>query len=108
MSRRYLGSLVLDVLSGYGYKPMRSFIAYIVVILGFAGVYLLNSHLVTIHLTWNEALVLSVTSFHGRGFFSPNIRLGDMYAELAAVEVFVGLFIEITFSATFTQRFIAR
>jgi hypothetical protein len=105
---RYFGSLLLDLISGYGYRPVRSFIAYALVILGFAALYLLNSQLVTTHLAWNEALVLSVSSFHGRGFFSPSIGLGDSYAELAAVEAFVGLFIEITFIATFTQRFFAR
>ena len=59
-------------------------------------------------ISWNEALVLSVSSFHGRGFFNSTIALGDTYAQLAAAEAFLGLFIEITFIATFTQRFFAR
>jgi hypothetical protein len=105
---RWLGSLFLDLISGYGYRPLRSFIAYAVVILGFMGLYLLNSQFVAPHLTWNEALVLSMSSFHGRGFFNPSISLGDTYAQLAAAEAFVGLLIEITFIATFTTRFFAR
>lgn len=105
---RWLGSLMLDLISGYGYRPLRSFIAYAVVILGFMGLYLLNSQFVAPHLAWNEALVLSMSSFHGRGFFTPSIGLGDTYAELAAAEAFVGLMIEITFIATFTQRFFSR
>jgi hypothetical protein len=105
---RYCGALLLDLISGHGYRPLRAFLAYAVVILGFAGLYLLNGQFVAPHLTWNEALVLSMSSFHGRGFFSSHIALGDTYAELAAGEAFIGLLIEITLIATFTQRFFAR
>jgi hypothetical protein len=105
---RYFGSLLLDLISGYGYRPMRSFLTYALVILAFAGLYLLNSQFVAPHLTWDETLVLSMSSFHGRGFFNTGIALGDTYARLAAVEAFAGLFIEITFIATFTQRFFSR
>jgi uncharacterized protein YjbI with pentapeptide repeats len=105
---RFVGSFLLNLVSGYGYRPLRSFLAYAVVILGFMGLYLLTSQFVAPHLTWNEALVLSMSSFHGRGFFNPSISLGDTYAQLAAAEAFVGLMIEITFIATFTQRFFAR
>jgi hypothetical protein len=52
--------------------------------------------------------VLSISSFHGRGFFSSGISLGDTLARLAAGEAIIGLLIEITFIATFTQRFFAR
>jgi uncharacterized protein YjbI with pentapeptide repeats len=105
---RYFGSLLLDLISGYGYRPARAFITYALVIVGFMALFLVNSQFVAPHLSWNEALVLSVSSFHGRGFFNPNIALGDTYAELAAGEAVLGLFIEITFIATFTQRFFAR
>jgi uncharacterized protein YjbI with pentapeptide repeats len=108
--RRYLsafGSWLLDLISGYGYKPLRSFITYILVILGFGALYLLNAQFAAPHLTWDEALVLSVSSFHGRGFFSSGISLGDTLARLAAGEAIIGLLIEITFIATFTQRFFA-
>jgi hypothetical protein len=76
--------------------------------LAFMGPYLLNAQFAAPHLTWDEALVLSINSFHGRGFFSSDIRLGDTYARLAAGEAIVGLLIEITFIATLTQRFFAR
>src|SRR5258708_4096189 len=102
----YLFSGVLELLAGYGYRPGRSVIAYLVIIMGFMGLYLLNAHFVAPHLRWDEALVLSVSSFHGRGFFTQDITLGDTYARLAAVEAVVGLFIEISFIATFTQRFL--
>ena len=104
----YLGSLGLDLLAGYGYRPGRSFLIYLAVILGFMGLFLLNAQVVAPHLTWDEALVLSISSFHGRGFFSQNISLGDTYARLAAVEAVIGLIVEISFIATFTNRFFAR
>jgi hypothetical protein len=105
---QYLGSLLLDLISGYGYRPARSLITYILVILAFAGAYLLNAQFAAPHLTWDEALVLSISSFHGRGFFTTGISLSDTLARLAAGEAIMGLLIEITFIATFTQRFFAR
>jgi hypothetical protein len=54
---------------------------------------------------WYEALVLSVSAFHGRGFFQPLQNPGDPVAILAAAEAVIGLLIEISFIATFTQRF---
>jgi hypothetical protein len=103
-----VGSWFLDLISGYGYKPARSIITYLVVIFAFAGAYLLNAQFAAPHLTWDEALVLSISSFHGRGFFTSGISLGDTLARVAAGEAIVGLLIEITFIATFTQRFFAR
>ena len=105
---RALGSWILDVIAGFGYKPMRSLIAYVIIICLFAGAYLLNAQFAAPHLTWDESLVLSISSFHGRGFFSSGISLGDTLARLAAGEAIIGLLIEITFIATFTQRFFAR
>ena len=105
---RYLFSGFLDLLAGYGYRPGRSVVAYLLIIFGFMGLYLLNAHFVTPHLRWDEALVLSVSCFHGRGFFSQAISLGDTYARLAAAEAVVGLIIEISFIATFTQRFFGK
>jgi uncharacterized protein YjbI with pentapeptide repeats len=105
---RYFGSWFLSLIAGYGYKPMRSVITYIVIVCAFAGAYLLNAQFAAPHLTWDEALVLSISAFHGRGFFTSGISLGDTLARLAAGEAIIGLLIEITFIATFTQRFFAR
>ena len=49
-----------------------------------------------------EALILSASSFLGRGLFQPLKTLGDPVAGLAALEAVIGLLIEISFSATFT------
>jgi uncharacterized protein YjbI with pentapeptide repeats len=97
---KYLGSLFLDLLSGYGYKIGRCFIAYALVIGLFATIY----HILGTHPTWNESLVISKTAFHGRGFFPEQFHPGDPQALAAAIEAFVGLLIEITLIATLTQR----
>jgi len=102
------GSWLLDLISGYGYRPTRSFITYIVVILAFAAAYFGLGGANGQSLSWNEAIVISMTAFHGRGFFSAVFQPGDLQAAVAAVEAFIGLLIEIVFIATFTQRFFAR
>ncbi len=98
--RQYIFSLFLDLLTGYGYRPERSFIAYALAISIFATIYLLLGN----HLAWNEAIVISMTAFHGRGFFPDQFHPGDPQALVAAIEAFVGLLIEVTFIATLTQR----
>jgi len=55
--------------------------------------------------TWYESFVVSLTAFHGRGFFATTFQPGDPQAGFAALEAVIGLLIEISFIATFTQRF---
>ena len=47
-------------------------------------------------------------TYHGRGFLPGPFALGDPVTALAALEAVVGIFIEISFIATFTQRFFGR
>jgi hypothetical protein len=104
----WLFSWFLFLIAGYGYKPSRSFLAYLLVISGFATAYYIFGHAVGPTLSPLGAFVFSMTSFHGRGFF-PGLEhttsLHDPLVVLAALEAVVGLFIEISFIATFTQRF---
>lgn len=103
---RYLknvGSWLLWLIAGYGYRPFRSLVLYLVLILVFAGAFYSFGHLL-----WYEALVVSLTAFHGRGFFSQQYQPGDPQSIIAAAEAVVGLLIEISFIATFTQRFFGR
>jgi hypothetical protein len=107
-------SWLLNLVAGYGERPVRAFFAYLLVLFGFASAYFalgsgalnilgLGTHdAITSPLS---ALVFSVTSFHGRGFFPGGLALDDLITVLAALEAVIGLFIEITFIATFTQRF---
>lgn len=101
-------SHLLNTLAGYGYRPGRSFLAYLLIVLGFMGTYLLTSQFAVPHLSWDEALVLSLSSFHGRGFFTQTLTLGDPYARLAVAEAILGLFVEVSLIATFTQRFFGK
>jgi len=102
---QYVFSLFLDLLAGYGYRPARSIFWYLVIIVGFALAY---HALGQLSLFPPDAFVYSLTSFHGRGFF-PGLEtrhsLHDPLVMLAAIEAVVGLFIEISFIATFTKRF---
>ncbi len=101
----YIFSTFLDTLAGYGYQPIRSVRAYMLVIICFAILYFILGHIVGPELSPIGALVFSVTSFHGRGFFPGGIKLDDPITIMAAVEAIIGLTIEISFIATFTQRF---
>lgn len=99
----YIFSWFLDIIAGYGYKPGRSLVIYLLAIIGFAACYLAFGHL-----SPEEALIFSVTSFHGRGFFPGPFTIGAPVTAIAALEAVVGLIIEISFIATFTQRYFGR
>jgi hypothetical protein len=111
---RKLGSLIfslfLDVLAGYGYKPGRSLFWYLLMLFGFAtAYYILGQTAKPIPLTPLTAFFFSLTSFHGRGFFPESSdHLGDTIVLLAAIEAIMGLFIEVSFVAAFTQRFFGK
>lgn len=124
---RIVFSSFLDALAGYGYRPAKSLRGYVMVIILFALLYWIFGYLDGIQaatvmaqhlhraviavpvLTPLEALVYSLTSFHGRGFFpGTGIRLDDPLVIFAAIEAMVGLVIEVSFIATFTQRFLSR
>jgi hypothetical protein len=105
---RWFGTWLLDAVSGHGYKPMRSIITYAVVVGVFAVFFFFGGSAHGQPMSWNESLVVSMTAFHGRGFFGSAFRPGDPEAAGAAVEALLGLLIEIAFIATFTQRFFAR
>lgn len=105
---KYTGSWLLWLLAGYGYRPLRSVLWYLFFIVGFAFAYYTFGHL---SLWPPDAFIYSLTSFHGRGFF-PGFEgkpsLHDPLIILAAFEAVIGLFIEISFIATFTLRFFGR
>src|SRR6266566_9625906 len=51
------------------------------------------------------ALIISIISFHGRGFFPGGFLPTFPMAAFAACEAIIGLTIEISFIATFTQSY---
>jgi uncharacterized protein YjbI with pentapeptide repeats len=96
---RYLFSLALALLAGYGYRPSRGFLAYLLVIAAFSvGYYFAGVH------NMMEAAVVSITAFHGRGFFPNQFSPGDPLAIVASFEAVIGLIIELVFIATISQR----
>jgi hypothetical protein len=107
---RWLFSWFLALLAGYGYHPGRSVFWYLATIAGFAFAFYHLGPGEHVPFSQLGAVVFSVTSFHGRGFFpggSPghSLTLDDPDTVLAAGEAIIGLLIEISFIATFTQRF---
>lgn len=110
---RWLFSWLLFILAGYGYRPLRTLFWYLAVIGGFAFAYYSLGPSVGVPLPPLGAVVFSVTSFHGRGFFpvgSPghSVTLDDPLTVLAAAEAVLGLLIEVSFIATFTQRYFGK
>lgn len=104
---QYLFSLFLDLIAGYGYRPIRSLLWYLCIIFGFAIAYHSFGRLPFLP----DSFVFSLTSFHGRGFFpglGNETSLHNPLVVLAATEAVVGLFIEISFIATFTQRYFGK
>lgn len=107
----FLFYALLNLISGQGEAPERIFAAYALIVGTFTVLYWWVSHAwVTSSqpLRWYEALVLSLSSFHGRGFFPSQIGLGDPLAIVAAVDAVLGLFIELILIATFSNRFLNR
>jgi hypothetical protein len=102
---QYLFSLLLALLAGYGFRPVRTLLWYLVVIVGFAWIYFQLGQSEGHPFAPDGALIFSVTSFHGRGFFPGGLTLEDSITKAAAIEAVIGLLIEISFVATFTQRF---
>jgi hypothetical protein len=96
---RFIFSLFLGVLTGYGYKPWRSFCWYLVVVSGFAALYYMSGHS-----QLQAAFLLSLTSFHGYGFFVGNPAI----APAAIAEAVMGLIIEACFVATLIRRFLGK
>ena len=104
---KYIFSWLLYLQSGYGYKPLQSLFTYLFVVGIFASIYHALAPL-KLHLSWFGALILSITSFHGRGFFPANFNLDGPLTILAVAEAMIGLLLELSFIATLRQRFFGK
>jgi uncharacterized protein YjbI with pentapeptide repeats len=102
---RWFTSCVSCLFTGYGYRPGRTIAWYLAIISLFAFAYAHVGRISGHHFELDEAIVFSLTSFHGRGFFPGTLNLRDPVVKLAAFEAVLGLLVEISFIATFTQRF---
>jgi uncharacterized protein YjbI with pentapeptide repeats len=103
----WLFSWILYLLGGYGYRMWRILAAYAVVV-GLAAVaYYLFGLREPHHLSWSEALLDSITAFHGR-VFSGQFAPDSPQAWVTALEAISGLIVESIFVAMLVQKFFGR
>jgi hypothetical protein len=103
----YLGSLLLGVFVGYGYRLSRVFITYAALVVGFAVIYFALGIPSDPHpYLWDYALI-SVTAIHGRVFFE-QFGVHNPLSWVAAVESVCGIIIESVFAAVLIQRLFSR
>lgn len=101
---RYLFSLLLAVLTGYGHRMGRILIAYALVVAGCAAGYFALGVREGPPITWPEAVLVSITAFHGR-VYAAQFPPGSLQSWATVFEAVVGLVIEGIFIAMLTQRF---
>jgi hypothetical protein len=100
----WLLSLLLSATAGYGvYHVWRLALTYALVVGAFAGAYLLAGQQAHTGLGAADALVLSLTSFHGRGL-QPASGLTATMRQIASGEAILGLLLEGLLIAAFTRR----
>jgi uncharacterized protein YjbI with pentapeptide repeats len=103
----YLASLLLDVLTGYGYRMGRMIVAYVALVAFFGALYYGYGQAGASHVGWQDAVVLSITAFHGRDFsalFAPS----SPQSAVAAAEAISGFLFEGLFIAMLAQRVFGR
>jgi len=104
---KWLGSAILALLAGYGYRMWRILAAYAIIISVCAAAYFIMGMYHPPHLNLLQAFLESITAFHGRVFYefftpdSPQIWI-------TAFEAVTGLVIEGVFIAMLAQRFFGK
>jgi Pentapeptide repeats (8 copies) len=105
----WLFSTFLNAISGYGERISRTLVTYLVIIFAFAGFYFVGANYLQLqpnHLSAGEAFIESLVAFHGRGFVSATLQIGDRMAGVTVAEAVCGLLLEAIFIATFSRRFL--
>jgi uncharacterized protein YjbI with pentapeptide repeats len=98
----------LGWLCGWGFRPGRTVFAWLLTNALFTGAYVAR---VPMWHNWAglaQAVVLSITAFHGRGLAAlPSADTSDLtIGALSATEAVIGLVIEASFVSTFVRRFL--
>lgn len=104
---KWLFSMLLALLAGYGYRIWHILAAYLVVVSVCAVAYFVLGLSFTPHLSLLQAYLESIIAFHGRVFaelFLPNTP----QIWVTAFEAVAGLVIEGVFIAMLTQRFFGK
>ena len=86
-------SFLLDLICGYGYKPLRILAAYVLIILIFARLYVIYPPRPHAPHGWN-AIWFSMIAFHGRGVISGDIDPDSGMLWVPALEAVIGLGVE--------------
>jgi hypothetical protein len=105
---RWLFSLMLALLAGYGYRMWRILVAYLLIVSLCAAAYFVLGMYSEPHLTLLEAMLTSITAFHGRVFSEPFTQPGEPQLWVTAFEAVTGLVIESVFIAMLTQKFFGK
>jgi uncharacterized protein YjbI with pentapeptide repeats len=98
----------LALVAGYGYRMERILLTYALAVLLFAAAYFVLGIFYEPHLSFLEAVLTSITAFHGRVFSEPFLHPGEPQLWVAASEAVAGLVIEGVFIALLTQRFFGK
>jgi uncharacterized protein YjbI with pentapeptide repeats len=96
-------SFLLDIICGYGYKPVRILIVYVVTILVFARIYATYAPQPHAPHGWNT-IWFSMIAFHGRGIISGDINPNARILWVPALEAVIGLGIEALLVAVIIRR----
>jgi uncharacterized protein YjbI with pentapeptide repeats len=107
-------SWLLFLISGYGERPIYTFITYLSVVCTFIGAYVSVASLIGLQgIPLSDWVILGFTAFHGRGFLPKLLPTAGTTVEpnvwiltLAMLEAIIGVFIESIFIATFSRRFV--
>lgn len=103
--RRALANRTLRALCGYGFRPSLLLWWYAGINAAAVVAYLIVDRTKHSHPSVLDAITLSLTAFHGRGFVASGFsNLTSPAVAIAACEAVIGLFIEATFVGTFVQR----
>jgi uncharacterized protein YjbI with pentapeptide repeats len=105
---KWLFSLLLALLAGYGYRMWRILVAYLFIVLLSALAYFVLGMYYEPHLSFLDAVLTSVTAFHGRVFSEPFLHPGEPQLWVTAFEAVMGLVIEGVFIAMLTQKFFGK
>jgi uncharacterized protein YjbI with pentapeptide repeats len=97
---RYILSVMNDLLTGYGYRPMRSLFWLLAIVLGFTALYIVYGHYPA-----PGAFAFSLGALLGRGFSQGHASgLGNLTARLSEIELGLGLVIGFTCVASWIRR----
>ena len=99
---------MLALLGGYGYRMWHILVTYLVIVLLCAVTYFVLGMYYGPHLSLLEAILTSITAFHGRVFSEPFLQPSKPQLWVTAFEAVAGLVIEGVFIAMLTQKFFGK